>query len=74
MSFDFGLMMVHALLRLKASGILDAYPNLAAYVARGEARSAFKRAFATLWAVFTGHPATDRQRSAPGRETGNQGL
>ncbi len=51
------LMMVHALLRLKPSGILDEYPNLAAYVARGEARPAFQRAFAAQLAVFTGkHP------------------
>jgi len=39
------LMMVHALQRLKPAGLLDEYPNLAAYVARGEARPAFKRAF-----------------------------
>src|SRR5580698_3181773 len=48
------LMMVGVLLRLKASGILDEYPNLAAYVARGEARPAFKRAFDAQWAVFAG--------------------
>ena len=48
------LMMVHVLLRLKSSGILDEYPNLAAYVARGEARPAYKRAFAAQLAVFTG--------------------
>ena len=35
------LMMVSVLLRLKPSGILDEYPNLAAYVARGEARPAY---------------------------------
>lgn len=40
------LIMVHALLRLRPSGLLDEYPNLAAYVARGEARPAYKRAFA----------------------------
>ena len=39
------LMMVSVLLRLKASGMLDDYPNLAAYVARGKARPAYKRAF-----------------------------
>src|SRR5207237_1425250 len=39
------LMMVSVLLRLKASGMLDEYPNLSAYVARGEARPAYKRAF-----------------------------
>ena len=48
------LMMVHVLQRLKASGILDAYPNLAAYVARAEERPAFKRAFAAQLAVFSG--------------------
>ena len=48
------LMMVTVLLRLKASGILDEYPNLSAYVARGEARPAYKRAFDAQLAVFTG--------------------
>jgi len=49
------LMMVAVLLRLKPSGMLDAYPNLCAYVARGEARPAYKRAFADQLAVFTGN-------------------
>lgn len=48
------LMMVEVLVRLSGSGLLDEYPNLAAYVARGEARPAFKRAFAAQLAVFTG--------------------
>jgi glutathione S-transferase len=39
------LMMVSVLLRLRMSGIVNEYPNLAAYVARGEARPAYKRAF-----------------------------
>jgi glutathione S-transferase len=47
------LMMVSVLLRLRASGILDEFPNLAAYVARGEARPAYKRAFAAQLAVNT---------------------
>ncbi len=47
------LMMVAVLIRLKASGLLDEYPNLAAYVARGEARPAYQRAFAAQLAVFT---------------------
>ena len=47
------LLMVHVLQRLKGSGILDEYPNLSAYVARGEARPAFKRAFDAQLAVFT---------------------
>jgi glutathione S-transferase len=50
------LMMVHVLQRLKPSGILDEFPNLAAYVARGEARPAYKRAFEAQLAVFTGKP------------------
>jgi glutathione S-transferase len=40
------LMVVSVLLRLKSSGILDEFPNLAAYVARAETRPAYKRAFA----------------------------
>jgi glutathione S-transferase len=39
------LMMVSVLLRLRMSGILDEYQSLAAYVARGEARPAYRRAF-----------------------------
>jgi len=50
------LMMVSVLLRLKSSGLLDGYPNLAAYVARGEARPAYKRAFAAQLAVYAGKP------------------
>src|SRR4030088_2156130 len=52
------LMMVSVLLRLKSSGILDEYPNLAAYVARGEARPAYQRAFAGQLAVYTGKPSS----------------
>ena len=47
------LMMVSVLLRLRASGLLDEYPNLARYVARGEARPAYQRAFAAQLAVNT---------------------
>ncbi len=47
------LLMVAVLLRLKASGMLDAYANLSAYVARGEARPAFRRAFDAQLKVFT---------------------
>ena len=47
------LLMVSVLLRLKTSGLLEEYPNLSAYVARGEARPAYKRAFAAQLAVFT---------------------
>ncbi|MBC7793445.1 MAG: glutathione S-transferase family protein, partial [Clostridia bacterium] len=45
------LMMVAVLLRLRRSGILAAHPNLDAYVSRGEARPAYKRAFAAQLAV-----------------------
>jgi glutathione S-transferase len=45
------LMMVSVLLRLRPSGILDEFPDLAAYVARGEARPAYKRAFDAQLAV-----------------------
>jgi glutathione S-transferase len=45
------LLMVSVLLRLRSSGILDEFPNLAAYVVRGEARPAYKRAFAAQLAV-----------------------
>jgi glutathione S-transferase len=48
------LMMIGVLRRLRPSGLLDEFPNLAAYVARGEARPAFRRAFDAQLAVFTG--------------------
>jgi glutathione S-transferase len=47
------LMMVSVLLRTRPSGILDEFPSLAAYVARGEARPAYARAFAAQLAVNT---------------------
>jgi glutathione S-transferase len=47
------LLMVTVLRRLESSGILNAYPTLAAYIARGEARPAYKRAFDAQLAVFT---------------------
>jgi glutathione S-transferase len=50
------LMMVSVLLRLRPSGILDEFPTLAAYVARGEARPAYQRAFAAQLAVNAPHP------------------
>ncbi|MBN8739550.1 MAG: glutathione S-transferase [Lysobacterales bacterium 69-70] len=50
------LMMVSVLLRLRASGILDEFPDLAAYVARGEARPAYRRAFAAQWAINAPQP------------------
>lgn len=45
------LMMASVLLRLRMSGLLDEYANLAAYVARAEARPAYQRAFAAQLAV-----------------------
>ncbi len=47
------LMLVTVLRRLHGSGLLDDYPSLVALVARGEARPAFRRAFAAQLAVFT---------------------
>lgn len=47
------LLMVTVLRRLGSSGLLGEYPNLTAYVARGEARPAYQRAFNAQLAVFT---------------------
>ena len=47
------LLMVNVLRRPAGSAIVEEFPNLAAYVARGEARPAFKRAFDAQLAVFT---------------------
>lgn len=47
------LMMVSVLLRLRPSGLLGEHPSLAAYVARGEARPAYQRAFAAQLAQNT---------------------
>jgi glutathione S-transferase len=52
------LMMVSVLLRLRPSGILDEYSSLAAYVARGEARPAYQRAFAAQAMLNAGKPST----------------
>jgi glutathione S-transferase len=58
-SFSAGdLMMVAVLLRLKPSGVINEFPSLSAYVARGEARPAYQRAFAAQLAVFTGAQAS----------------
>ncbi len=46
------LLMVGVLFRSKGLGVLEQFPNLSAYVARGEARPAFQRAFAAQLAVF----------------------
>jgi glutathione S-transferase len=45
------LVMASVLLRIRSSGILDEFPNLATYVARAEARPAYQRAFAAQQAV-----------------------
>jgi glutathione S-transferase len=50
------LLMVSVLLRARPSGLLDEFPSLAAYVARGEARPAYQRAFAAQLAVNTAKP------------------
>jgi glutathione S-transferase len=52
------LLMVTVLLRFSKSGDLGKYPNLAAYLARGEARPAYQRAFAAQLEVFTASQAS----------------
>lgn len=47
------LLMITVLRRLNGSGLLEKYPNLCTYIARGEARPAYKRAFDAQLAVFT---------------------
>ncbi|GGE05127.1 glutathione S-transferase [Aureimonas endophytica] len=59
------LLMVSVLLRLRSSGILDEEPTLAAYVARGEARPAYERAFAAQLRINGGG-----SRTAPRDGTG----
>ena len=56
------LMMVTVLRRLNATGILEEYPSLCAYIARGEARPAYKRAFEDQLAVFTASQAAGGAR------------
>jgi len=53
------LLMVTVLCRLEGSGMLEEYPNLSTYIARGKARPAYQRAFDAQLAVFTGVSATD---------------
>ena len=48
------LLMASVLLRVKSSGMLNGFPNLAAYLARGEARPAYKRAFDAQLAAYSG--------------------
>jgi glutathione S-transferase len=52
------LMMVMVLRRLDGTDIVHEYSNLAAYVARGEARPAYQRAFEDQLAVFTDKQAS----------------
>ena len=52
------LLMVTVLRRLNGSGILEEYPNLSAYVARGEARPAYKRAFDAQLKLYSDQPST----------------
>ena len=53
-SFSAGdLVMIGVLRRLNGSELVEEFPNLAAYVARGEARPAYKRAFDAQLAVNT---------------------
>lgn len=59
------LLMISVLLRLRASGLLDEHANLASYVARGEERPAYTRAFAAQLAINApaaglGRPDADR--------------
>ncbi|WPE23747.1 glutathione S-transferase family protein [Shinella zoogloeoides] len=53
------LLMVSVLMRLGWSDILDDYPNLAAYLARGQVRPAYRRAFEAQRAVFAAASAGD---------------
>jgi glutathione S-transferase len=46
------LLMVGVLWRAKGSGLVEGFPNLIEYLARGAARPAFQRAFAAQLAVF----------------------
>ncbi|TFI58555.1 glutathione S-transferase family protein [Sphingomonas parva] len=50
------LLMVNVLRRPAGAAMLPEFPNLAAYVARGEARPAFRRAFDAQHAVFLAAP------------------
>jgi len=58
------LLMVTVLRRLNGSPLLEDHPNVAAYIARGEARPAFKRAFDAQLAAFTAASAAHRDSPA----------
>jgi glutathione S-transferase len=64
-AFTFGdLMMVSVLGGLRGTGVLDAHPNLAGYVARGEARPAHQKAMADHLAQLTGDAPLEWRPSA----------
>jgi len=52
------LMMVSVRFRLKSSGLLEDSPNLVGYLARGESRPAYQRAFDAQSAPYAGKPPT----------------
>ncbi|MCG7507703.1 glutathione S-transferase family protein [Mesorhizobium retamae] len=56
------LMMVMVLRRLEGTGLVEEYPNLSAYVARGQARPAYQRAFDAQLAVFTAKSGSQTSR------------
>lgn len=56
------LMMVMVLRRLEGTGLVEEYPNLSAYVARGQARPAYQRAFDAQLAVFTATSGSQASR------------
>lgn len=53
------LLMVTVLRRIVGKGVLEGYPNLVAYVDRGETRPAFKRAYEAQLAVFNSAAARE---------------
>jgi glutathione S-transferase len=62
-AFTFGdLMMVSVLGGLRGTGVLDTHPNLAAYVARGEARPAHQKAMMDHLTVFSDQPPPELRR------------
>lgn len=54
------LMLVTVLRRAQVNGFIDAFPNLAAYIARAEARPAYQSAFAAQLAVFQAATAGEK--------------
>ena len=52
-------LMINVLRRPAGSALLSDYPNLTAYVARGEARPAFRRSFDAQYAVFADKAAVN---------------